>query len=152
LYLCFIFGRSQVQISDLRPVILSESFSIFSSVPTEKCRDTSKRYDWFGFFNILSSLSYINNPVKYKKKIKMTVFWDFAPVELYRLFRGACCLHHQGDEAAGTSETSVNFYQTTRRYNPKDSHLQYESQWVKMPNTYVFSAEGNKSLFLKIRK
>jgi hypothetical protein len=26
-------------------------------------------------------------------------------------------------EAAGTSETSVNFYQTTRRYNPEDSHL-----------------------------
>jgi hypothetical protein len=27
------------------------------------------------------------------------------------------------DEAARTSETSVNFYQTTRRYNPEDSHL-----------------------------
>jgi hypothetical protein len=26
-------------------------------------------------------------------------------------------------EAAGTSETLVNFYQTTRRYNPEDSHL-----------------------------
>jgi hypothetical protein len=26
-------------------------------------------------------------------------------------------------EAARTSETSVNFYQTTRRYNPDDSHL-----------------------------
>jgi hypothetical protein len=26
-------------------------------------------------------------------------------------------------EAASTSETSVNFYQTTRRNNPKDSHL-----------------------------
>jgi hypothetical protein len=26
-------------------------------------------------------------------------------------------------EAAGTSETSINFYQTTRRYNPEDSHL-----------------------------
>jgi hypothetical protein len=26
-------------------------------------------------------------------------------------------------EAAKTSETSVNFYQTTRRYNPEDSHL-----------------------------
>jgi hypothetical protein len=26
-------------------------------------------------------------------------------------------------EAAWTSETSVNFYQTTRRYNPEDSHL-----------------------------
>jgi hypothetical protein len=26
-------------------------------------------------------------------------------------------------EAASTSETLVNFYQTTRRYNPEDSHL-----------------------------
>jgi hypothetical protein len=26
-------------------------------------------------------------------------------------------------EAARTSETSVNFYQTTQRYNPEDSHL-----------------------------
>jgi hypothetical protein len=26
-------------------------------------------------------------------------------------------------EAASTSETSVNFCQTTRRYNPEDSHL-----------------------------
>jgi hypothetical protein len=26
-------------------------------------------------------------------------------------------------EAASTSETSVNFYQTARRNNPKDSHL-----------------------------
>jgi hypothetical protein len=28
-------------------------------------------------------------------------------------------------EAASNSETSVNFYQTTRRNNPEDSHLQY---------------------------
>jgi hypothetical protein len=27
-------------------------------------------------------------------------------------------------EAASTSETSVNFYQTSRRNNPEDSHLQ----------------------------
>jgi hypothetical protein len=27
-------------------------------------------------------------------------------------------------EAARTSETLVNFYQTTRRYNPEDSNLQ----------------------------
>jgi hypothetical protein len=26
-------------------------------------------------------------------------------------------------EAASTSETLVNFYQTTQRYNPEDSHL-----------------------------
>jgi hypothetical protein len=28
-------------------------------------------------------------------------------------------------EAASTSETSVSFYQTTRSYNPEDSHLQF---------------------------
>jgi hypothetical protein len=26
-------------------------------------------------------------------------------------------------EAASTFETPINFYQTTRRYNPEDSHL-----------------------------
>jgi hypothetical protein len=26
-------------------------------------------------------------------------------------------------EAAGTNETSINFYHTTRRNNPEDSHL-----------------------------
>jgi hypothetical protein len=30
-------------------------------------------------------------------------------------------------EIASTSETSVNFYQTTRRYNPEDSHLAYKA-------------------------
>jgi hypothetical protein len=46
-------------------------------------------------------------------------------------------------EAASTSETLVNFYQTTRRYNPEDSHLHPSkrctliiiiiiiSQWIK---------------------
>jgi hypothetical protein len=35
-------------------------------------------------------------------KLKMTVFWDVAPrslVEAYRRFKGACYLHHQGDES-----------------------------------------------------
>jgi hypothetical protein len=31
-------------------------------------------------------------------------------------------------EAASTSEMLVNFYQTKRRYNPEDSHLQKQSQ------------------------
>jgi hypothetical protein len=63
----------------------------------------------------------------------MAVFRVVAPyglVEVYHRFRGPCCLHRQGDaiialmmEAARTSETLVNFYQTTRRYNPEDSHL-----------------------------
>jgi hypothetical protein len=29
-------------------------------------------------------------------------------------------------DAASTSETSVNFYQTTRRNNPENSHLRAE--------------------------
>jgi hypothetical protein len=56
--------------------------------------------------------------------MKMAVFWVVVPrslVEVYRRFRGACCFHHQGDV---TSKTSVNFYQTTRRNNPENSHLQ----------------------------
>jgi hypothetical protein len=57
--------------------------------------------------------------------MKMTVFWDFEQcslVEVYQRFRGACCLNHQG-KAASVSETSGNFYQTTRCNNPEDSHL-----------------------------
>jgi hypothetical protein len=43
----------------------------------------------------------------------MAVFWVVAPcslVEIYQRFRGPCCLHHQGDEAARSSEKLVNFY------------------------------------------
>jgi hypothetical protein len=60
---------------------------------------------------------------------KMAVFWVVVPcslVEVYQRFRGPCCLSHQGDlmmEASRTPETLVNFYQTTRQYNPEDSHL-----------------------------
>jgi hypothetical protein len=42
-------------------------------------------------------------------RMKMAVFWVVAPCSLV--------------EAANTSETSVNFYETTRRNNPEDSHL-----------------------------
>jgi hypothetical protein len=35
-------------------------------------------------------------------------------------------------EAAGTSETLVKFYQTTRRYKPEDSHLQTVIQLMNM--------------------
>jgi hypothetical protein len=64
--------------------------------------------------------------------MKMTVFWAAAPrslVEAYRRFRGICCLYHQGyhrhnhDGGSKHLWTSVNFYQTTRRNTPEDSHL-----------------------------
>jgi hypothetical protein len=72
----------------------------------------------------------------------MAIFWVVAPfslVEVYQRFRGPCCLHHQGydvlmTEAARTSGTLVNFYQTTLRYNPEDSHLPsrfFANRWLK---------------------
>jgi hypothetical protein len=47
--------------------------------------------------------------------VKMTAFWDIEPrslVEVTRRFRGAYCVHHQGDE------TSMYFNETTWRYIP----------------------------------
>jgi hypothetical protein len=48
--------------------------------------------------------------------IEMTVFWVVAPCSLDQ--GGALMM-----EVASTYETSVNFYQTTRRNNPEESHL-----------------------------
>jgi hypothetical protein len=56
----------------------------------------------------------------------MAVFWVVtlcSLVEVYHRFRGPCCLIALMMEAARTSETLVNFYQTTQHYNPEDSHL-----------------------------
>jgi hypothetical protein len=44
--------------------------------------------------------------------MKITVFWVVGPCSAIALMK-----------AASTSETSINFYQTTRRNNPEDSHL-----------------------------
>jgi hypothetical protein len=55
----------------------------------------------------------------------MAVFWVIAPcslVEVCQCFKGPLLIALMM-EAARTSETFVNFYQTTRRYNPEDSHL-----------------------------
>jgi hypothetical protein len=54
--------------------------------------------------------------------MKMAVFWDVAPcslVEIYRRFRGSCCLHHQGD-------------------NPEDSHLYTRRRENLKSITYMF--------------
>jgi hypothetical protein len=44
-----------------------------------------------------------------------------SPFGVDRRFRDAYCLHHQCDEC--TSETSVYYNETTRRYIPEYSHL-----------------------------
>jgi hypothetical protein len=47
--------------------------------------------------------------------MKMAVCWVVVPRSLVEIDLMM--------EATSTSETSVNFYETTRRYNPEDSHL-----------------------------
>jgi hypothetical protein len=57
----------------------------------------------------------------------MIAFWDIAPcstVEVDRRFRGVSCRHQKVTmEAVRTSETSVYFNGTTRRYIPEGYHL-----------------------------
>jgi hypothetical protein len=53
--------------------------------------------------------------------LKMAVFWVVAPCRLVDVSMA---------EAAGTSETSVNFQQTTGRYNPEDSRLRVRMYYV----------------------
>jgi hypothetical protein len=76
------------------------------------------------------SFYFINTNQNYLRQttysIKMTVFWDVAPcslAEVYSLFRGVFDEIALMMEAVRTSETSANFYQTTRRNIPEDSHL-----------------------------
>jgi hypothetical protein len=59
--------------------------------------------------------------------MKMAVFWVVAPCSLVNFI--ALMM-----EAARTCETMVNFYQTTRRYDPEDSHLHLISSSVVSPN------------------
>jgi hypothetical protein len=72
----------------------------------------------------------------------MAAFWVIAPyslVEVYQRFRGPCCLHYQGDRP----ETSVNFYQTTLRYNPEDSLLSNILYETVKKHTYKFCMKHN---------
>jgi hypothetical protein len=88
------------------------------------------------------------------------VFWVVAAsslVEVYRRFRGACCLHYQGDEealialmmeAASTCETTINFHQTAWRSNPEDSHVhtrRRENLKSHQEIPFCFGTEGSLS-------
>jgi hypothetical protein len=67
---------------------------------------------------------------------KMAVFWVVAPcslVEIYNISEDLAASIIRAIiitlkmEAARSSETLVNFYQTTWRHNPEDSHLSKHS-------------------------
>jgi hypothetical protein len=58
--------------------------------------------------------------------MKMAVFWDVtlrSLLEISRCFRVALCLHSCPDKGNSASETSEDFYDTTRRNIAEDSHL-----------------------------
>jgi hypothetical protein len=56
--------------------------------------------------------------------MKMAVFWVVAPCNLLEIYWHFSKLIALMMESASTSEMLVNFYQTTCRNNPEDSHLQ----------------------------
>jgi hypothetical protein len=54
-------------------------------------------------------------------------------------------------EAERTCETLVNFYQTTRRYNPEDSHLRCNNCSVTLPVvlcSYEICLQGRQRYFV----
>jgi hypothetical protein len=56
--------------------------------------------------------------------MKFRIFWDVAPCSHVEVDRRYIALMM---EAVRTSETSVNFNETTRRYIPEDSKLHFGS-------------------------
>jgi hypothetical protein len=73
-------------------------------------------------FPFRNTESYVKLQVLMVASMKMIAFWDIVPcsfIEVDQRFRGAYCLHHQGNkcitlmmEAGLTSETSFYFKNT----------------------------------------
>jgi hypothetical protein len=85
--------------------------------------------------------------------MKISVFWVVAPCRLvlvYRRFRGPYFVIALMMEAVQISETSVNSYQSTRRYNPEDSHLQLNYCLIMRFILIFFSVSGFISFILSI--
>lgn len=69
---------------------------------------------------------------KWVHRLQFCHVTPFSLIQVYRHFVLSWCLHHQGRQtsplliknAAGSTETSIHFLQTTRRHIPQDD-LQY---------------------------
>jgi hypothetical protein len=70
---------------------------------------------------------------KQKKTIEDGCLLGCCAVQSGRSFRGACCLHHQGDAHHDV------VYQPTRRNNPEDSHLHTRRENMKSQNKTIVS-------------
>jgi hypothetical protein len=91
--------------------------------------------------------------------MKMAVFWVVilcSLVEVYRRFSGmvADSIIRAMMEAASTSETSVNFYRTTQRYSPEDSHLRNSIQFSSLIKVFtnIKQISGRKRIKNKNKK
>jgi hypothetical protein len=67
-------------------------------------------------------------------RLKITVFWDVAPYsleEVYRRFRDACCLYHQGDNSLRLyyMEPSVADEIADLNLNPETGYIDVSFSW-----------------------
>jgi hypothetical protein len=71
--------------------------------------------------------------VQTTKTLKMAVFWVVAPcclVEVYRRFRGACCLHLQGPDDGGRKNGNVGkFIPDYMALQPRRQPSSYSLPW-----------------------
>jgi hypothetical protein len=76
-------------------------------VPNVLAQNTGETYiQWQSIYankhiNMSTNVKYVRFEVLMVATMQMAVFWVVAPcslVEVYQCFRGACCLHHQGNE------------------------------------------------------
>jgi hypothetical protein len=82
----------------------------------------------------VAEASYVGFEVLTVVSTKMAIFWVVA------------CLIM---EAARTSETLVNFYQTTQHYNPEDSHLRFICSFrEQMKDFHDWLRQRPSSLFM----
>jgi hypothetical protein len=74
----------------------------------------------------------------------MAVFLVVAPCSLVEVYQETLIALMM--EAARTSEMLINFYQTTRRYNPEDSHLRiHRRENLKSYFIYHVQRKHNKN-------
>jgi hypothetical protein len=91
------------------PVLLYANINPLSLPPTKG-----------GVYNFYNQNHMVKFRVLATASMKMAVFWDVVPRDLVEVYRLIALMM----EASSTSETSKNFYQTTRHSIPDDSHLQ----------------------------
>jgi hypothetical protein len=71
----------------------------------------------------------------------MPVVWGVVPCEVLEVFNiSTMTLVTLMMETVSASETSVNFYETTRRNVPEDRHLHLKAKVVILTKNYVVKA------------